>query len=72
VRLEELQSEVVSLSRARDLSERVYKSGAIPLTEILDAHSQLLVALNDVESTRADAARAAVSTFRALGGGPTF
>jgi len=33
------------------------------------ADSQLLVARNDVESTRADAARAAVRTFRALGGG---
>src|SRR5262249_40332153 len=41
----------------------------IPLTDVLDADRQLLVARNDVESTRADAARAAVRTFRALGGG---
>jgi len=46
-----------------DLSERAYKAGAIPLTDVLDADSQLLVARNDVESTRADAARAAVRTF---------
>jgi hydrophobe/amphiphile efflux-1 (HAE1) family protein/NodT family efflux transporter outer membrane factor (OMF) lipoprotein len=69
VRLEELQGEVKSLTRARDLSERAYKAGAIPLTDVLDADSQLLVARNDVESTRAAAARAAVRTFRALGGG---
>ncbi|ADV83599.1 RND efflux system, outer membrane lipoprotein, NodT family [Terriglobus saanensis SP1PR4] len=69
LRLEELQGEVVSLTRVRDLSERAYKSGAIPLSDVLDADSQLLVARNDVESIRAEAARAAVSTFRALGGG---
>ena len=69
VRLEELQGEVRSLTRARDLSERAYKAGAIPLTDVLDADRQLLVARNDVESSRADASRAAVRTFRALGGG---
>jgi outer membrane protein TolC len=68
-RLQELQGEVASLTRARDLSERAYKAGAIPLTDALDAARQLLVARDDVESTRADAARAAVRTFRALGGG---
>lgn len=69
LRLKELQGEVASLTRARDLSERAYKAGAIPLTDVLDAARQLLVARDDVESTRADAARAAVRTFRALGGG---
>jgi NodT family efflux transporter outer membrane factor (OMF) lipoprotein len=69
VQLEELRAEVTSLTRARDLSERAYKAGAIPLTDVLDADRQLLVARDDVESTRADAARAAVRTFRALGGG---
>jgi len=69
VRLEELQGEVTSLTRARDLSERAYKAGAIPLTDVLDADRQLLVARDDVESTRADAARASVRTFRAFGGG---
>jgi outer membrane protein TolC len=69
VRLETLQGEVASLTRAHDLSERAYKAGAIPLTDVLDADRQLLVARDDVESTRADAARASVRTFRALGGG---
>ncbi|HKS82515.1 MAG TPA: multidrug efflux RND transporter permease subunit [Candidatus Acidoferrales bacterium] len=69
VRLHDLQGEVASLTRARDLSERAYEAGAIPLTDVLDADRQLLVAQNDMESTRAGAARAAVRTFRALGGG---
>lgn len=68
-RLEQLEDEVGSLTRARDLSQRAYKAGAITLTDVLDADRQLLVARNEVETTRADAARAAVGTFRALGGG---
>ena len=68
-RLEQLGGEVESLTRARDLSQRAYKAGAITLTDVLDADRQLLVARNEVESTRADAACAAVGTFRALGGG---
>jgi hypothetical protein len=68
-RLEQLQDEVESLTRARDLSQRAYQAGAITLTDVLDADRQLLVARNEVESTRAESARAAVGTFRALGGG---
>jgi len=68
-RLEQLEDEVESLTRARDLSQRAYKAGAITLTDVLDADRQLLVARDEVEGTRADAARAAVGTFRALGGG---
>jgi len=69
IRLEELQGEVASLTRARDLSERAYRAGSIPLTDVLDADRQLLSARDDVESTRADSARASVRTFRAFGGG---
>ena len=68
-RLEQLQEEVESLTRARDLSQRAYEAGAITLTDVLDANRQLLMARNEVEGTRSGAARAAVSTFRALGGG---
>jgi len=68
-RLEQLGGEVESLTRARDLSQRAYKAGAITLTDVLDADRQLLVARNEVESTRADAAPAAVGAFRALGAG---
>lgn len=65
----EIDAEVVSLTRARDLSERAYKAGAITLTDVLDADRQLLSARDDLDATRADSARAAVSVFRALGGG---
>ncbi|AXF08419.1 NodT family efflux transporter outer membrane factor (OMF) lipoprotein [Paraburkholderia sp. GV068] len=68
-RRQELQDEVASLTRARDLSERAYRAGAITLTDVLDADRQLLVARDDLDSSRADAARAAVGAFRALGGG---
>ena len=69
IRRQELQDEVLALTRARDLSERSYKAGAITLTDVLDADRQLLAARGDLDSTRTDVARAAVSTFRALGGG---
>jgi NodT family efflux transporter outer membrane factor (OMF) lipoprotein len=65
----ELDGEVASLQRARDLSERAYRAGSITLTDVLDADRQLLVARDDLDATRADAARAAVAAFRALGGG---
>jgi outer membrane protein TolC len=39
------------------------------LTDVLDADRELLTAQDQLELNRADAARAAVSVFRALGGG---
>jgi NodT family efflux transporter outer membrane factor (OMF) lipoprotein len=69
VRSRELEGEVASLSRARDLSQRAYSAGSITLTDVLDADRQLLVARSDLDGSRADAARAAVTVFRALGGG---
>ncbi len=68
-RVQELQDEVESLEQARLLSERAYQSDANPLTDVLDADRQLLAARDDLFGTRTDAARAAVRTFRALGGG---
>ncbi|MDR5763251.1 TolC family protein [Caballeronia sp. LZ035] len=68
-RLLELDGEVDALTRARDLSERAYQAGAITLTDVLDADRQLLSARSDLDGTRADAARAAVTVFRSLGGG---
>jgi NodT family efflux transporter outer membrane factor (OMF) lipoprotein len=65
----DLQSEVDSLTRSRDLSQRAYEAGAIALTDVLDANRELLSARDELDLTRTDAARAAVSTFRALGGG---
>ena len=69
IRAREIQQEVDALTRARDLSEKAYRAGSITLTDVLDADRQLLVARDDLHATKADAARAAVRTFRALGGG---
>jgi outer membrane protein TolC len=60
---------VQSLVKARDLAEQAYRAGSITLTDVLDANRQLLVAQDELDANRADAARAAVGVFRALGGG---
>jgi NodT family efflux transporter outer membrane factor (OMF) lipoprotein len=67
----EITREISSLERAKDLSEQSYKAGVIALTDVLDANRQLLIAKDDLASTRESAARAAVGSFRALGGGWT-
>jgi NodT family efflux transporter outer membrane factor (OMF) lipoprotein len=70
-RRNEISQEIGSLQRVKDLSEQSYRAGVIPLTDVLDADRQLLVAKDDLASTRESAARAAVASFRALGGGWT-
>lgn len=69
VRVDELLKEVGALQRARDRSQEAYKAGVIPLTDVLDADRQLLVAKDELAFTRETAAQAAVGSFRALGGG---
>ena len=69
IRAQEIQQEVDALTKARDLSEKAYRAGSITLTDVLDADRQLLDARDDLDATKADAARAAVRTFRSLGGG---
>jgi NodT family efflux transporter outer membrane factor (OMF) lipoprotein len=66
---QELTSEVAALKRARDASQEAYQGGVIALTDVLDSNRQLLTAQDELAQTRADSARAAVGTFRALGGG---
>ena len=66
---QELGRETASLKTARDKSDDAYKGGAITLTDVLDADRQLLVAQDELARTQADADRAAVASFRALGGG---
>lgn len=68
-RSRELANEVAALERARDTAEAAYRGGIITLTDVLDADRLLLVARDQLATTRADAARAAVASFRALGGG---
>jgi NodT family efflux transporter outer membrane factor (OMF) lipoprotein len=66
---QELSREIDALARARDRSQEAYQGGAIGLTDVLDADRQLLSAQDDLARTQADTARAAVSSYRALGGG---
>jgi NodT family efflux transporter outer membrane factor (OMF) lipoprotein len=68
-RRDELIQEVAALTRARDLAQSAYLRGAVALTDTLDADRQLLTAQDELAQTRADVARAAVQSFRALGGG---
>ncbi len=69
VRTRELMNEVAALERARDTAETAYRGGVISLTDVLDADRLLLGAQDELAKTRADTARAAVASFRALGGG---
>lgn len=68
-RRNEILREIVELQRVRDLSEQSYAAGVIALTDVLDADRQLLAAKDDLAVARVSAARAAIGSFRALGGG---
>jgi outer membrane protein TolC len=65
----ELRTEVTTRERAHHSSQYAHKGGVISLTDLLDADRQLLAAKDELAPTCADAARAAVSSFRALGRG---
>src|SRR3989440_843783 len=68
-RRNEILREIVELQRVRDRSEESYAAGVIGLTDVLDADRQLLVAKDELAVARESAARAAVGSYRALGGG---
>jgi len=68
-RRNEILREIAELQRVRDRSEESYAAGVIGLTDVLDADRQLLVAKDDLAVARESAARAAVGSYRALGGG---
>ncbi len=65
----EVDQEVAAHQTARDAAQDAYKGGAISLVEVLDEDRQLLVSRDQLAQLHANDARAAVSTFRALGGG---
>lgn len=65
----ELSTEVDAHVRARNASEDAYKGGAVSLYEVLEEDRLLLTARDEQARVVADNARAAVATFRALGGG---
>jgi NodT family efflux transporter outer membrane factor (OMF) lipoprotein len=57
------------LRSARGLAFSAYSQGALSLLEVLDLDRQLLAVADQQTLARAGAARAAVASFRALGGG---
>lgn len=65
----ELANEIGAHERSRKAAEDSYKGGVVSLFEVLDEDRQLLAARDQQARVRADNARAAVSAFRALGGG---
>ena len=68
-RAEALQSQIDQLSVARGQAEQAYEGGVTSLIEVRDTDRELLAASDQLAQTRADAARDAVTAFRALGGG---
>jgi NodT family efflux transporter outer membrane factor (OMF) lipoprotein len=68
-RAQALAREVDQLGLARVQAEQAYEAGATSLIEVRDADRAWLDAADQLVLARAGAARAAVASFRALGGG---
>ncbi|MEP7041909.1 MAG: efflux transporter outer membrane subunit [Dokdonella sp.] len=64
-----LERQIVQLTRARTLAQQSYDAGVINLIEVRDTDRDLLTASDQLAQARAGAARAAIASFRALGGG---
>lgn len=60
---------VSSLAKARASSFAAYKGGVSSLLDVLDADQRLLASRDSEIQSKAAAARAAIASFRALGGG---
>lgn len=58
-----------SLARARANASAAYQAGALSLIEVLDADSNLLQMRDGKAQAQTEVARAAIASFRALGGG---
>jgi NodT family efflux transporter outer membrane factor (OMF) lipoprotein len=58
-----------SLARARDIALAAYRGGVVSLIEVLDADGNLLQMRDAMAQAQTEAARAAVASFLALGGG---
>jgi NodT family efflux transporter outer membrane factor (OMF) lipoprotein len=65
----EIDAEVVALKRANRTTEEAYEAGSIAMIDVLDTERQLLVAQDDGARAHTNALRAAVFSFRAMGGG---
>jgi NodT family efflux transporter outer membrane factor (OMF) lipoprotein len=69
IQQEKLASGEVSLTKARDSSVAAYKGGVVSLIEVLDADTRLLTTRDARARAQTEAARAAIASYRALGGG---
>lgn len=58
-----------SLSRAQSVSLTAYKGGIVSLIEVLDADSNLLRTRDAQAQAQTEASKAAIASFKALGGG---
>lgn len=58
-----------ALTQARDASLAAYRGGAVSLIEVIDADTRLLNTRDARAQARTQTARAAVASFRSLGGG---
>ncbi|HEV6965664.1 efflux transporter outer membrane subunit [Roseateles sp.] len=65
----ELTQAVESLSRARAATFAAYQAGVVSLIEVLQADENLLRASDARAQAESEAARAAIASFKALGGG---
>jgi outer membrane protein TolC len=66
-----LDRQISQLTVARGQAEQAYEGGVISLLEVREADRDLLTAADQLVQARAGASRAAVASFRALGGGWT-
>ena len=67
-RAAELDRQIAELTAARRQAQDAYEGGVTSLIEVRDADRDLLIASDQLVQARAGAARAAVASFRALGG----
>lgn len=58
-----------ALARAQQSSVAAYKGGVVSLIEVLDADTRLLETRDALAQSRTETSRAAVASFRSLGGG---
>jgi outer membrane protein TolC len=66
-----LEEGEAALARARVAAEGAYSAGRVSLVEVLDADTQLLSLRDARVQAHAEAALAAINSFKALGGGWT-
>lgn len=69
IQLRTLADGEVALTRARAAAQAAYEGGVVSLLEVLDADGRLLAQRDAVVMAQLEASRAAVASFKALGGG---